>query len=465
MILNNYLKRINLTLLLFLTATLLCLTSHASGLLGKERKLLQLGQTKSSTLTGAVARSPLKTSYLTMETGTTKVLHLQYVPDTMYLTDPTVASYILRTPGVVYLNAKHPGKTKLMLVDNKGRITFSFNITITHNISSIKNILKNTYPMAARNLRFNTVGNMLVVSGQHHDNLKKAKVSNLIFGLGPKGQLLDMTTMAAHHAHPQINLRVKVVEMNREVKRALGLNFGLLWQSGAKFLNVAAPQLAMPSTQLTNISVGGLTSGKWSLSQPNPLTGLIQLLSEENLLTQLAEPNIMLMPGEKASFKVGGQIPVVNAGGVGASGTTDYKDYGITIEATGAILEHGIIRLSLSTGISDHGQAAAGASAEIFDRSVSTTVELKSGQSLAIGGLVQSKTTQAETHIPGIDKIPFLQDLTRSESVIRNEKEIVFIVTPYLVHPTGHDRLALPTDKRGLPYGGAALAKPGYIIG
>jgi pilus assembly protein CpaC len=303
---------------------------------------------------------------------------------------------------------------------------------------------------------------------------EKQKALNLIKSLIDKVDIVDLSKVDKKHASPQINLRVRVVEMDRTVKRALGLNFGLNFKTSNTDIRFESPALIAPEGAISKILVGsetspGLLFGNFSL------WSLLNIMSDENLITSLAEPNIILVPNEKASFLFGGEVPINNAAGLGGTSAVDYRDYGIKIDAVAQILDNNFIRIKLSPSISklsDANSIVVNNSEGQFKiqgfvtRKIDTTIELKSGQSIALAGLIESESVQNEAHIPGLDKVPVIADLTRQEGVYRKETEVVFIVTPYIVKPSGNNDLASPVHHvNGLPKGKLALGKPGFIIG
>ena len=193
------------------------------------------------------------------------------------------------------------------------------------------------------------------------------------------------------------------------------------------------------------------------VSGPNKtanIEGVINLLEQHDLLTVLAEPNLTAVSGKKASFLAGGEFPIpVPQAGSGSAPviTIEYKDFGVSLNFTPTILANDRIALDIQPEVS---QLSTQNSIQIdgfnipslTTRRAQTTVEMGSGQSFVIGGLLQNNTTQDLTKFPWLGDVPILGSLFRSTSFQRNESELVIIVTPYLVKPDSSKRLITPAD-------------------
>jgi pilus assembly protein CpaC len=181
------------------------------------------------------------------------------------------------------------------------------------------------------------------------------------------------------------------------------------------------------------------------------INGVIDALDRERMVTLLAEPNLTAMSGETASFLAGGEFPIpisVENDRIGI----EFKSFGVSLAFTPTILSEQRISLRVRpevSQLSDNGSIKLGnlVIPALATRRAETTVELGSGQSFAIAGLLQNNTEQVAQSVPGLSQIPILGPLFRSDKYLRNESELVIIVTPYLVRPAGSPtRLALPTD-------------------
>ena len=416
--------------------------------------------------------------HYTLELANDKVISLEQLPSTVYNANHDIISYTIKSPNTLYISAKKIGKTDLILLNKDGKIIKKIFIKVTPKISDVRDLLKQAFPRKSKKLKFSSINDNLVISGVHYSLHSKEKILELVSRIIPKEKIVDMTTIKDNKSNPQINLRIRVVEMSRDVKKALGLNFGLNFGTtngiNSSF-SFNSSQLKAPthSSTFNNFLIGsdttpGLFFGNFSLRS------LLNIMSEEHIISSLAEPNLILMPDQPASFLFGGEVPLNNQAGLGGTSAITYKEFGIKIKATAKILKNDIIRLQLSPSIS---KLSKENSLEILDaannpieipgfstRNIETTIELKSGQSIAIAGLIENETIEEESHIPGLNKIPLISDATRQENAHRREKEIVFIVTPYLVHPGGNGSLETPVNDSGMPHGSSSLGKPGFIL-
>jgi pilus assembly protein CpaC len=276
-------------------------------------------------------------------------------------------------------------------------------------------------------------------------------------------------------AEEQVMLKVTVAEVKRTVLKQLGVNLGGMLQSGS-FSTTLLTANSFPITEAQNLgtlptfgvgtaasaacAVGkicafntgpggsfgnsGLVSG-WGNSQNN-IQSAIRALERDGLIRTLAEPNLTAISGEPAEFLAGGEVPYVTGvdtqTGVSA---VDFKKFGVQLSFTPVVLTEGRISLKIDTSVSDISGYVA--NNPIFDtRQAKTVVELPSGGSLALAGLISTKTQQNIDGLPGAKDIPILGTLFRSRDFQNDESELVVIVTPYLVQPVARQQLSTPAD-------------------
>jgi pilus assembly protein CpaC len=257
----------------------------------------------------------------------------------------------------------------------------------------------------------------------------------------------------------QVTLRVRIAEISRTITRQLGIN----WTALANFghWNVAAAiidGLGSGANQPNRIS-GGFNDGTSSINT------VLDLLAQDQLITMLAEPNLTARSGETASFLAGGEypIPVAGSGNGGSSTiTVAFKQYGISLAFVPTVLSDGRISLhvhpevsqlsstgavSVPIGFSLLGGTSTVTIPALTVRRADTTVELGSGQSFAIAGLLDSNNNMNSRAVPYAGEIPVLGALFKSDLYTRDQDELVIVVTPYIVNPVGSpSQLRLPTD-------------------
>jgi pilus assembly protein CpaC len=180
------------------------------------------------------------------------------------------------------------------------------------------------------------------------------------------------------------------------------------------------------------------------------IASAIDAAETDGLVTMLAEPNLTALSGETASFLAGGEIPIPISQGFGAV-SIEYKQYGVSLSFTPTVLSSGRIALRVRPEVSELSSAGTvtlnGFTVPgITTRRAETTVELGSGQSFMIGGLLNNNTANATDKVPGIGALPVIGALFRSNSFRRQKTELVIVVTPYLVKPVDAAQIKLPTD-------------------
>jgi pilus assembly protein CpaC len=274
----------------------------------------------------------------------------------------------------------------------------------------------------------------------------------------------------------QVSLHVRVAEMTRTLTRELGINWtaiGALGKSaqfgiGGSTNNALQSAVGVTPSTLTAgagcfsslISSSGSTTSCFGKGTQNfDLSSVIDALSQDQLVHVLAEPNLTTISGQPASFLVGGEfpIPVSNSTGANATISVDFKQYGISLAFVPTVLSHGRIsihvrpevsQLDKADGVTSYlGTGVAISIPALTVRRADTTVELGSGQSFAIAGLLSDQTTQIDQQTPWLGDVPMLGALFRSESFQRGQTELVIVVTPYIVRPVSDpSALHLPTD-------------------
>ena len=238
--------------------------------------------------------------------------------------------------------------------------------------------------------------------------------------------------------------------MSRTITRALGVNWSVLGTVGRYSVGfLTANPISSVSTAASTVLANGYTSSNLDANS------IIDALAQDNLVRILAEPNLTAMSGETASFLAGGEFPIP----VGVQNnviTIVFKQYGVSLAFVPTVLSDGRINLHVNPEVSQlttEGAVSMSAGNSTISvpaltvRRASTTVELGSGQSFAIAGLLMRNSTQNDTGVPGLGDVPVLGALFRSDAFKRNESELVIVVTPYIVRPVNDTAaLGLPTD-------------------
>jgi len=386
---------------------------------------------------------------------------------TVFVAAPDIADVQVRSPTMVYVFAKKPGDTVLYAVDDQDRVLLNTIVSVTSPISRMKGALDTLHP--GNGIIYDNQGETIVMTGTVRSAVVAEDARRLALQ-HVNGVVTKVISNVKVDAPTQVQLRVKVAEVRREALKRVGINwqninnvalFGL-----ATFGIGAGAGFAVRTVQ----SVGGAASGAISLqSNDGSLNGFIDFLATQNQATILAEPNLIAMSGETASFLAGGEIPIITpqGGTTNATITVTYKQVGVSLAFTPTIIGDRInlkvapevSQLSTVGSISVPLTATAVVTVPgIQTRKASTTIELGSGQSFAIAGLLQASSQQDIVKLPWLGDIPVLGTLFKSDAYQRSETELVIIITPYFVEPTsGKLRTPLtdrvpPTDADRLVY-------------
>jgi pilus assembly protein CpaC len=401
---------------------------------------------------GAASRSQL----LALPEGRSAVIDLPVDARDVLVSNPQIAEAVLRTPRRIYVLGLKSGVTDAMFFDAAGHRLLSLNIRVDQNTSALADTINRLIPGSS--VHVEGINDSVILSGTVQNagdadravQIAKATVSK------PE-QVLNMLGIAGKD---QVMLKVRVVEMDRQVIKQLGVNWtALINQAGS-----TAATIATTSTYGINSNIlGGLTTGaitgKFGSSS---VTADLQAFERVGLTRTLAEPNLTAISGEAAKFLVGGEFPVPTSETNTGQVSVDFKPFGIALGFTPVVLSSGRISLKLSTEVSEltnigsfnlsTGSNASGGAGPtlvipaLSVRRAETTVEMPSGGSLMIAGLLQEKSQQDLDSLPGVKDLPILGALFRSRDYLSGQTELVVIITPYLVSPTSPADLQTPVD-------------------
>lgn len=371
------------------------------------------------------------------------LLRLKEPVGTVFIADPDIADIQVKSPTLIYILGKAPGETTLYALSKDDRVIFSGIVTVQHNLSRLRQAVDDFMPDT--NIHVRSVDDSIVLSGRVHTAVQAEDLRRLASSVvGADNKIINRVQIAAPN---QVNLRVRIAEMSREIVKQLGFN----WNAtviGSKFrigLQTGGGAVVNGDNALT----GFVTSGKFSLDS------VVNALEKEGLISVLAEPNLTALSGETASFLAGGEFPIPIPQDNRTIGIT-FKQFGVGLAFTPTLLSDERINLKVRPEVSQLTSTGAvtiqGFSIPaLTTRRAETTVELGSGQSFAIAGLLQNTLTRDLNKFPGLADLPILGALFRSDNYQRNESELVIIVTPYIVRPVSAPRLALPTDGLKMP--------------
>lgn len=400
------------------------------------------------------------------------LLRISQPAASVFVANPEIADVAVKSPRLIYVLGKKPGETTLYVVDDNEKVLLSSTVVVSHNLSRLTEELRRVVPDG--DVTPHSVDAGIVLDGAVATAAEAEDARRLTTRfLGEGEEVIDHLAITAAN---QVSLRVRVAEVSRSIVKQLGIDWNMAVTAGGFAFGFVTPGFA--STLLgaaTTTQTGTTFSGSYS-GGPVDLNGLIDALSTEGLVSVLAEPNLTALSGETASFLAGGEfpIPVAQDSSAGSSAiTVEFKKFGVSLAFTPTLLGDRRISLRVAPEVSaltNDGAVKLGdfVIPALTTRRAETTVELASGQSFAIAGLIQNNQRLDADKVPGLGDIPILGDLFKSDKFQRQESELVILVTPYIVQPVSAPRLAAPTDattgaegSQKLAYGAGAGAAAG----
>ena len=400
---------------------------------------------------------------LTVELNEGQLVRLSQRAASVFVANPLVADVSIKSDRLVYIFGTGVGETTLYAVDASDNIVANVAVVVTHNISRLNATLRRLAP--AGGISAESLDGGIVLTGAVENPTVSEDARRLATRfLGENEEVINQLAVTSPN---QVSLRVRIAEVSRQVVDQFGLNWEAVFTGSSSFLfglSTGTPVLTGTlatidstfspaigsSTFVTRTGLENSSAFFRSTRGNFEINGLIDLLAQNDLITILAEPNLTALSGETASFLAGGEfpVPVPQRDGI----TIEFKKFGVSLAFTPTILGNNRISMRVRPEVSQ--LSVAGQIViqnfqipSLTTRRAETTVELGSGQSFAIAGLLLDNTQQNLDQIPGLSDLPILGPLFDSDRFERNESELVIIVTPYVVQPVARgERMALPTD-------------------
>ena len=367
--------------------------------------------------------------------------------------NPLVAEAMLHSPRRITIIGLAPGETDAVVLDNAGRTILSLRIRVDAGVSALQDTLSRVMP--GSNVHAEAVNDSVILTGTVFSPGEADRASQVAraFVSAPE-KVINMMTI---EGSDQITVRARIVEVQRTAVKQLGLDATAVLASVGEGLTLTqAATFAISGSQLG----GGSLTYEDSAGDGSSLSSSLRAFERAGLVRVLAEPNITTANGESAEFLAGGEFPVPvgqEIDGNTSKVTIEFKPYGVRLGVRPIVLSPGRISLQLSTEVSEltslgaftMGGGQGGAALVIPGLSVrraSNTVELPSGGSLMIAGLLREDTRQNIDQLPALGDLPVLGALFRSRDYLSGETELVIIVEAYIVSPTSPGRMQTPAD-------------------
>ena len=401
---------------------------------------------------------------ITLSVGTGRLVRMNGAMTDLFVANNDVADVEVRSPTQFYVFGKAAGNTTVYATDRSGRVVYSASVRVGQNLASVGQMLQAAMPES--DITATPMNGMVLLTGTVAQPADAAEAERLAQAfVGESTQVVSRLRTATPQ---QVMLQVKIAEVNRTLLREIGVNLlSVDSTSGFQFgigqgrafspqftpggpLGVGFSQAPAGGTAITGAATGttiGLAGRLLGLD----ILNAIDLGETTGLVTTLAEPSLVALSGETSSFLAGGEFPIPISQSLGAV-TIEYKQYGVGLAFSPIVLEDGRIQVRVRPEVSELSNEGTirlnGFNVPALTvRRAETTIELGSGQSFMIAGLLRNHNTNTIDRAPFLGNIPVLGALFRSTRYQRAETELVIIVTPYLVRPVSNpSQIALPTD-------------------
>jgi pilus assembly protein CpaC len=422
------------------------------------------------------AAAPAAAIPLRLEAGIGRLLRLPAPAATIMAADPRVARVQPASPTSVFVIGVAAGRTTILATAEDGSPVVEWDVTVRGDTgpaaaapaaapsprpadpaavqSAIRRLVR-----GAETVEVRAIPGGLLVTGSVPTPADAERAAAIARGqAGEEAAVqLDLEVLSSI----QVNLRVRVAEVSRQMTRDLGFNWQALASTGDFIFGLRTGASAGPVSSLASTAVAAGAGAPSRLgfgvrTSRLDVNAIIDALATDQLISILAEPNLTAQSGETASFLAGGEFPIPVAATVTGNITIEFKPFGVGLSFVPTVLGPGRLNLRVRpevSELSDNGAITVPLATgtvtipALTVRRAETTVELGSGQSFAIAGLLQRSSTQAQDGVAGLGEVPVLGALFRSDRFRRQETELVIIVTPYLVRPVSDPRrLGAPTD-------------------
>lgn len=394
--------------------------------------------------------------------GQSRVINFDRPVGRFSVSNPEIAEAVLVTPDQVIVNGKAFGQVNFIAWEQGSGSYLVFDVYVRTNLSLIDSQIRALFPKD--DIRLSQANGSVVLSGNVSDPKVSAQVQSVVEAAGFK--VVNMLGSPVKNM-AQVQLQVRVAEVSKNRLKDFGTSYAYQGSSSATYANSGGGPSSLGN--VTNGLMSGTLSSALNLFILGGNTaGMIRALQTQGAVRELAEPNLIAMDGEQASFLAGGEFPVpVVQGGGGGQNTVSiiFKEYGVRLTFKPTIIDEDHIRLVLEPEVSTI-DFANGVKFDGFlipglrTRRAKTGVELRDGQSFALAGLLDNNETRSLSKVPVLGDIPVLGELFKSRSFQKNESELMFIVTAQLVKPINRDDIPQMRGIDGLKQGSPLGVEP-----
>ncbi|BAM88482.1 putative pilus assembly protein CpaC [Bradyrhizobium oligotrophicum S58] len=405
--------------------------------------------------TPVVSVGSSKVRYLSLGIGKSVVVDFPQEVKDVLVADPKIANAVVRSARRAYIIGAAVGQTNVVFFDGEGQQVAAYDIAIKRDLNGVRQALSQSIP----GVKIDGVGDGVLLTGSVSSPVEAQQAGEIAARL--VGGTEKVVNSIVVRGRDQVMLKVNVSEVRREIVKQLGIDLSASMTYGTAVVNFnnsnpfTAYGKSLVSGNGMNVTGGGLSS----------VSATMRAMETAGVVKTLAEPNLTAISGESATFIAGGEFPI--PGGYACDPTTHvcttqvtYKKFGISLNFTPVVLSEGRISLRVMTEVSELSndnaitvsQALSSSTTNsitipaIRTRRAETTLEIPSGGSMAMAGLIQNQTKQAVNGLPGLNQLPILGQLFRSQDYVNDESELMVMVTPYVVRAVAQKELSRPDD-------------------
>ncbi|SHH23364.1 type II and III secretion system protein family protein [Bradyrhizobium erythrophlei] len=403
----------------------------------------------------AAAGGPTKTHFLALGIGKSVVVDLPRDIKDVLVADPKIANAVVRSPQRAYIIGETVGQTNVVFFDSDGQQVASYDIAVKRDLNGVRAALQQSLP----GIQIEGVGDGVVLTGSVASPVEAQQAGDIAARLvGGADKVVNSVVV---RGRDQVMLKVTVAEVQRSIIKQLGIDLSASMNYGTAVVqfNNSNPFTANNGPLVSN---NGLSASALTKAGLPSVTATLRAMESAGVVRTLAEPNLTAISGESATFISGGEFPIPTGvtcqtttnGAIGnCVQTVSFKKFGISLNFTPVVLAEGRISLRVMTEVSEvsaenalTGGAGGTTIPSIKTRRAETTLEIPSGGSVAMAGLIQEQTKQAVNGLPGIDEVPIFGQLFRSQDYVNHQTELMVIVTPYIVRAVAQKELSRPDD-------------------
>ena len=403
----------------------------------------------------AAAGGSTKTRFLSLGIGKSVIVDMPRDIKDVLVADPKIANAVVRSPQRAYIIGETVGQTNVVFFDADGQQVASYDIAVKRDLNGVRAALQQSLP----GVQIDGVGDGVVLTGSVASPVEAQQAGDIAGRLvGGADKVVNSIVV---RGRDQVMLKVTVAEVRRDIIKQMGVDLSASMNYGT-----AVVQFNNNNPFTANngplVPTNGLVGAALNKAGMPSVEATLRAMESAGVVRTLAEPNLTAISGESATFISGGEFPIptgvtCQTSTTGTIGncvqTVSFKKFGISLNFTPVVLTEGRISLRVMTEVSEvsaenalTGGQGGTTIPSIKTRRAETTLEIPSGGSIAMAGLIQEQTKQAVNGLPGIDELPILGALFRSQDFVNHQTELMVIVTPYIVRAVAQKELSRPDD-------------------